>query len=177
MKSIAELRKNYELGELNEGEASSDPFRLFAGWLDAALAKKLPEPTAMTLATVDDQCRPSTRIVLLKGYDESGLVWFTNYQSRKGRQLTGNRRRRCSSTGSKWSGWFGSKARCRRCLIGIRRVLPISAAAVADRRLGIGAEQRHRRPRRADRARRGVRPQVRAESAAPAALGRVSADA
>lgn len=90
MKTIAELRKNYQLGELNEGDASSDPFRLFARWLDEALANKLPEPTAMTLATVDDQCRPSTRIVLLKGYDESGLVWFTNYLSRKGRQLAGN---------------------------------------------------------------------------------------
>jgi pyridoxamine 5'-phosphate oxidase len=90
MKPIAQLRKNYQLGELNEDDESSDPFKLFGKWLDEALANKLPEPTAMTLATVDDQCRPSSRIVLLKGYDVDGLVWFTNYLSRKGRHLAAN---------------------------------------------------------------------------------------
>jgi pyridoxamine 5'-phosphate oxidase len=90
MKSIADLRKNYEMGELNEDAASADPLVLFTRWLDDALAKKLPEPTAMTLATVDADCRPATRIVLLKGYDTKGLVWFTNYLSRKGRHLAGN---------------------------------------------------------------------------------------
>jgi pyridoxamine 5'-phosphate oxidase len=90
MKSIADLRKSYELGELNEDAASADPLILFTSWLDQALANKLPEPNAMTLATVDAQCRPSTRIVLLKSYDADGLVWFTNYDSRKGRQLAGN---------------------------------------------------------------------------------------
>lgn len=90
MKTIADLRKNYELGELSESEALTDPFELFEGWLDEAIAGKLPEPTAMTLASVDEQGRPSTRIVLLKSYDRNGLVWFTNYLSRKGRQLAGN---------------------------------------------------------------------------------------
>ncbi len=90
MKSIADLRKSYELGELEENGASADPFKLFDRWLQEALANKLPEPTAMTLATVDEDCRPSTRIVLLKGYDGNGLVWYTNYLSRKGRQLAGN---------------------------------------------------------------------------------------
>ncbi len=90
MKSIADLRKSYEMGELNEDAASADPLALFTRWLDDALAAKLPEPTAMTLATVDADCRPATRIVLLKGYDTRGLVWFTNYLSRKGRHLAGN---------------------------------------------------------------------------------------
>jgi pyridoxamine 5'-phosphate oxidase len=90
MKTIADLRKSYELGELEENNASADPLKLFDGWLQEALANKLPEPTAMTLATVDEDGRPSTRIVLLKGYDGNGLVWYTNYLSRKGRQLAGN---------------------------------------------------------------------------------------
>lgn len=90
MKSIADLRKSYDQGELNDDRATSDPLALFSAWLDEALARKLPEPTAMTLATVGADGRPSTRIVLAKGYDARGLVWFTNYQSRKGRQLAGN---------------------------------------------------------------------------------------
>jgi len=90
MKPIADLRKNYELGELSENQAPPDPLELFTLWLDEAIARKLPEPTAMTLATVDDQGRPSTRIVLLKSFDARGLVWFTNYLSRKGRQLAAN---------------------------------------------------------------------------------------
>ena len=90
MKPIADLRKNYELGELDEDSATEEPLGLFDAWLQEALASKLPEPTAMTLATVDEHGRPSTRIVLLKGYDGNGLVWYTNYLSRKGRQLAGN---------------------------------------------------------------------------------------
>ena len=90
MKSIADLRKSYELGHLDEDQATEDPLKLFDSWLQQALADKLPEPTAMTLATVDEQCRPSTRVVLLKGYDGNGFVWYSNYLSRKGRQLAGN---------------------------------------------------------------------------------------
>jgi pyridoxamine 5'-phosphate oxidase len=90
MKTIADLRKSYELGELNEDKAPADPMALFSAWLEEALARKVPEPSAMTVATVDGDGRPSTRIVLLKGYDSRGLVWFTNYLSRKGRQLATN---------------------------------------------------------------------------------------
>jgi pyridoxamine 5'-phosphate oxidase len=90
MKSIADLRKSYELGQLDEDQATEEPLKLFDSWLQQALARKLPEPTAMTLATVDEQCRPSTRVVLLKGYDADGFVWYSNYLSRKGRQLAGN---------------------------------------------------------------------------------------
>jgi pyridoxamine 5'-phosphate oxidase len=90
MISIADLRKSYERGELNEDKAPEEPLELFAAWLQEALAHKLPEPSAMTVATVDADNRPSSRIVLLKGYDSRGLVWFTNYLSRKGRQLAVN---------------------------------------------------------------------------------------
>jgi len=84
---IAALRKSYELAELDESASAADPLSQFAAWLEQAIAGRLPEPNAMTLATVGADGRPSTRIVLLKGYDERGIVWFTNYESRKGREL------------------------------------------------------------------------------------------
>ncbi len=87
MTDIAALRKSYERAELDETESATDPMRQFAGWLEQAIDAKIPEPSAMTLATVGSDARPSTRIVLVKGYDERGLVWYTNYDSRKGREL------------------------------------------------------------------------------------------
>ena len=88
--SIADLRKSYERAELGEDASHADPLRQFDQWLKEALAAQVPEPNAMTLATVGSDLRPSTRIVLVKGYDERGIVWYTNYDSRKGRQLAGN---------------------------------------------------------------------------------------
>ena len=90
MTDLSKLRKNYDRDELDEARAASAPLAQFRQWLDAAIAEKLPEPSAMTLATVSADGHPSTRIVLLKGCDERGLVWYTNYQSRKGRELAGN---------------------------------------------------------------------------------------
>jgi pyridoxamine 5'-phosphate oxidase len=86
---IAALRKSYEQGELDEGSCAADPLLQFQAWLDQALAAKLPEPNAMTLATVGANGRPSTRVVLIKGLDARGLVWYTNYDSRKGQELAG----------------------------------------------------------------------------------------
>jgi pyridoxamine 5'-phosphate oxidase len=86
-KSIADLRKSYERAELDESACAQDPLQQFQLWLDQALKSELPEPTAMTLATVGADGRPSTRVVLLKGCDTRGLVWYTNYESRKGREL------------------------------------------------------------------------------------------
>jgi pyridoxamine 5'-phosphate oxidase len=88
--TIADLRKSYELAELLEATAAQDPMVQFQGWLDDAIANKIPEPNAMTLATVGSNLRPSARIVLIKGLDARGIVWFTNYQSRKGQELAGN---------------------------------------------------------------------------------------
>ena len=67
--------------------SAADPRLQFERWLQQAIDGKLPEPTAMTLASVGADSRPSTRVVLLKGNDERGLVWFSNYRSRKGREL------------------------------------------------------------------------------------------
>lgn len=88
--SIAALRKSYERAELDETASQADPLQQFDRWLNEAIAAQVPEPNAMTLATVGPDLRPSTRIVLVKGYDARGIVWFTNYDSRKGRELAGN---------------------------------------------------------------------------------------
>lgn len=90
MSTLADLRKSYERGELDEHASNPDPLGQFQTWLQQALDAQLPEPNAMTLATVGADGRPSTRVVLIKGCDERGIVWFTNYQSRKGRELANN---------------------------------------------------------------------------------------
>ena len=87
---IADLRKSYERAELDESASAADPFEQFRLWLQQALDAELPEPNAMTLATVGADTRPSTRVVLIKGFDARGIVWYTNYDSRKGRELAGN---------------------------------------------------------------------------------------
>ncbi|MEO8921654.1 MAG: pyridoxamine 5'-phosphate oxidase [Caldimonas sp.] len=84
---IAALRKSYELAELDEAASDANPMRQFSAWLEQAIDSRLPEPNAMTLATVGADGRPSTRIVLVKGYDDRGIIWYTNYDSRKGREL------------------------------------------------------------------------------------------
>jgi pyridoxamine 5'-phosphate oxidase len=88
--ALADLRKSYERDELDEASSAADPLRQFQAWLDQAIKAELPEPNAMTLATVGANGRPSTRVVLIKGVDERGLVWYTNYESRKGRELAHN---------------------------------------------------------------------------------------
>ncbi|AEG92203.1 pyridoxamine 5'-phosphate oxidase [Ramlibacter tataouinensis] len=87
---LADLRKSYERAELSEDASHADPLRQFEQWLQEAIAAQVPEPNAMTLATVAGDLRPSTRVVLIKGCDERGIVWYTNYDSRKGRELAGN---------------------------------------------------------------------------------------
>jgi pyridoxamine 5'-phosphate oxidase len=87
---LAQLRKSYERAELDESASEADPLRQFALWLEQAITGRLPEPNAMTLATVGPDGRPSTRVVLIKGYDEQGIVWYSNFESRKGRELAAN---------------------------------------------------------------------------------------
>lgn len=86
---IAHLRKSYERAQLNEQASHADPLHQFDQWLQEAMHAGVPEPNAMTLATVGSDLRPSTRIVLIKGYDAQGIVWYTNYHSRKGQELAG----------------------------------------------------------------------------------------
>jgi pyridoxamine 5'-phosphate oxidase len=90
MTKIADLRKSYERAELGEDASHADPLQQFDRWLHEAITSEIPEPNAMTLATVASDLRPSTRVVLIKGYDARGIVWYTNYESRKGRELAGN---------------------------------------------------------------------------------------
>jgi pyridoxamine 5'-phosphate oxidase len=87
---LADLRKSYERAELDEAASHSNPLQQFSQWLDEAIAAQVPEPNAMTLATVSSDLRPSTRVVLIKGCDAQGIVWYTNYESRKATELAGN---------------------------------------------------------------------------------------
>jgi len=87
---IADLRKSYERAELSEDASHGDPLQQFDQWFREAVKSEVPEPNAMTVATVDHHLRPSTRVVLIKSYDAQGIVWYTNYDSRKGRELAGN---------------------------------------------------------------------------------------
>jgi pyridoxamine 5'-phosphate oxidase len=85
--SLADLRKDYSLAGLAEKDLARDPFRQFDKWFQEAEAAKIPEPNAMSLATSSRDGRPSVRTVLLKGVDGRGFVFYTNYESRKGREL------------------------------------------------------------------------------------------
>jgi len=85
--NIAELRQEYRLKQLDETDLAADPLTQFERWMAEAVEAQLPEPNAMTLATVGTDGKPSARIVLLKGADARGFVFYTNYQSRKGREL------------------------------------------------------------------------------------------
>jgi pyridoxamine 5'-phosphate oxidase len=87
MDSIAQLRKNYTFGQLSETDVPGNPLPLFKLWFDQAVRAECPEPNSMALATADKAGNPSARIVLLKGADENGFSFFTNYESQKGKDL------------------------------------------------------------------------------------------
>ncbi|MDO9004703.1 MAG: pyridoxamine 5'-phosphate oxidase [Aquabacterium sp.] len=87
---LAQMRQSYERAALDEEHVQANPLGQFHLWFDEAVQAKVIEPNAMTLATAGADGRPSTRVLLLKGADERGLVWFTNYASRKGRDLAAN---------------------------------------------------------------------------------------
>jgi len=88
--SLSDLRREYALTGLKESDLDSNPFMQFDKWFQQALAAGLPEPNAMTLATATLDGKPSARVVLLKGFDEEGFLFFTNYESQKGRELAAN---------------------------------------------------------------------------------------
>jgi pyridoxamine 5'-phosphate oxidase len=88
--SLADLRKEYTRAGLREAEAHSDPIEQFRKWFDEALAADLHEPNAMTVATATPEGRPSARVMLLKGFDERGFVFYTNYEGRKSSELEEN---------------------------------------------------------------------------------------
>ena len=90
--SIADLRQEYMRESLDEKDVAPDPLEQFARWFDEAVKAQMPMVNAMSLATVSAKGRPSARMVLLKGVDHGGFVFFTNYGSRKGRELAANPR-------------------------------------------------------------------------------------
>jgi len=90
--SIADLRRDYSLAGLSEQDLAADPVQQFQKWFQEALTAEIAEPNAMVLATVAPSGQPSTRVVLLKAVDARGFSFFTNYESRKGRELAGNAR-------------------------------------------------------------------------------------
>ncbi|HUJ43552.1 MAG TPA: pyridoxamine 5'-phosphate oxidase [Opitutaceae bacterium] len=92
MSHLADLRKDYQLAGLSEKDLARDPFQQFDRWFQEAEAARLPEPNAMVLATAARDGRPAARMVLLKGLDGRGFVFYTSYESRKGRELDGNPR-------------------------------------------------------------------------------------
>ncbi|MFM8578118.1 MAG: pyridoxamine 5'-phosphate oxidase [Planctomycetaceae bacterium] len=87
---VTDARKEYLLGALDEASVNRDPIGQFASWYDAAVAAGVPEPEAMTLSTATPVGRPSARVVRLRGFDQSGFCFFTNYDSRKGLELEAN---------------------------------------------------------------------------------------
>lgn len=90
--ALADLRRKYLLAGLHRADLSPDPVQQFESWFDDAVRAQVLEPSVMSLATVGPDGQPSTRIVLLKGLDARGFVFFTNYESRKCRELAGNPR-------------------------------------------------------------------------------------
>ena len=110
--AVANLRHEYADRGLTETELAADPMTMFGGWFDEAREAGLHEPNAMVVATVSpdrEGGRPSSRMVLLKGYSDDGFVFFTNPASRKGQELAAeNRGARCSSPGTPWSDRSGS---------------------------------------------------------------------
>lgn len=87
---LADLRRDFSSRTLSESSIAEDPFEQFSLWMSEALESRIIDANAMTLSTVDAECRPSSRVVLLKGFDSSGFTFFTNYESRKGQDLARN---------------------------------------------------------------------------------------
>lgn len=89
-KIVEDLRKNYKLKSLDQKDVLENPFEQFSLWFEEAMESQLPEPNAMILATATKDGKPSLRTLLLKGFDEKGFVFYTNYESRKGKELLEN---------------------------------------------------------------------------------------
>ena len=157
--ALAALRKSYERAELDEAGSAADPLQQFERWLAEAIDAQLPEPNAMTLATVGGDLRPSTRIVLIKGYDARGIVWYTNYQSRKGQELAGNPWAALQFHWVELERVVRIEGRVEKVERGReRRLLRQPPARFAHRRLGQPAERGDQRPRRAGEERGHRRP-------------------
>ena len=110
MQDISKLRKSYERAELSETDSAADPFKQFEAWLQEAISAELPEPNAMTLATVGSDMRPSSRIVLIKGLMHAALFGSPITTAVKASNWLATHLPVCSSIGSSSSAWCASKA-------------------------------------------------------------------
>jgi pyridoxamine 5'-phosphate oxidase len=90
MEDLSRIRREYQLHELDEKKINPDPFTQFSLWLSEAIESKEPDPTAMVLSTVNEECKPSSRIVLLKQFNQQGFDFFTNYNGKKSQHLDKN---------------------------------------------------------------------------------------
>ena len=120
--AISDMRRQYAKGRLQESDVTDSPFTLFEQWLNDAIAADIPDPTAMTVATVDATGQPSQRIVLLKDVSEAGFVFFTNLGSRKAKELSQNPKISCHFP------WFFMERQVRVCGVAERLSLKENAA-------------------------------------------------
>ncbi len=173
--SIQELRIDYQRGALDEANTDPNPFVMFQRWLDDAIAENLSEPNAMILATAALDGKPSARVMLLRNLDERGFVFFTNYSSRKGKEIAQNPFAALvfflAAAASP-----NSRRRTHRTRIGarIRRVFRFAPARQSIERGGIPAKSGHSRPRIFGSARAGIGQALSQKGLASPALGRLS---
>ena len=179
---ITDLRVEYKRSELDEDHAHADPIAQFSLWWDEATAAQVREANAMTLATADADGKPAARTVLLKSFDQSGFVFFTNYESRKGRELAGNprgtRRERacCVALFLARARAASSHRRQRRARerTRIRRILSQPPSGQPYRRVGLAAEPANSRQGVVDGARGRNGTASRGGTEPAAVLGRLS---
>lgn len=137
MKSqLFDIRREYKKGRLTPGNLNDNPFEQFDHWLNDAIHSDEYEPTAMTVATVSTDGHPSTRTVLLKGVENGRFIFFTNYESRKGRQLTTNPYISLSFYGTNWKGKYTLKEKLKDALLPI--LTPILQAGLTKVKSGRG---------------------------------------
>ncbi len=171
--NLSDLRKSYERGSLDEADAGGAPLALFQRWLAQAVAAKVPEPNAMTLATVGPDGRPSTRIVLIKDADEQGLVFYTNYGSRKGRELAANPQAALQFHWVELERVVRVEGRVEQTTAPNRTPTSHPTAGLADRRVGLPAERGDQLASSAAGQRGQGVGEVRAAPAAAGTLGRL----
>jgi hypothetical protein len=163
----------YEKGELVEDQVASSPYEQFRVWFEAAKNAGLREPHAMGLATADAGGRPSVRTVLMRGWDERGFAFYTNYESRKGIELDANPRGALLFYWETLERQVRIERRAPRSG-GVGRVRLQPSARSSARRVGFGAKSRDIRPRSARRADARVGSAVSGSGSSSAALGRLS---
>ena len=145
---IASIRKEYLQGGLRRCQMPDDPLVVFEEWLGEAVEARLVEPTAMVVATVSQECRPSTRTVVLKGLEEGRFVFFTNYESRKGQQIETNP---CVSLSFLWYGLERQvHIEGRAVRSGVRCLFRFPAVGQPHRRDSFAAKPGDRKPDRTD---------------------------